>query len=214
MYQRKVLSSLAMTALCAVLAAPSMAAIIVTTPDDLLASFTMTDFPSDLRDDDSLVKYVDSPLGGKVEFWSMNQESPLWLTLDKNAAWFPAVLGDVYKTSEEWVELILPANTRAFSFSVGASGNGIGWVEGYGSSGSPAYQAFTVSPTNTPGFGFASSDSCGTISKIIVEPWEWGIGNFAISQGSCPTQVPEPDTLALFAAGVVGLVALRRRRIF
>ncbi len=195
------------------IAAPGEAGIIVTTPSNVASMFTMTDFPADPRADDTSVQYVDSPLGGSVEFWSMNQAAPLAMTLDKNSGWFPAALGEVYKTSVNWVELILPANTRAFSFSVGASSSGSGWVEGVDDAGNRAYQAFSLSASNTPGFGFASTDNCGSISKIIVEPWEWGVGNFAISQGSCPTQVPEPDTFVLFAAGVLGLIALRRRRL-
>ena len=143
----------------------------------------------------------------------MNRASPLWMTLDKNAVWFPAALGEVYKTSVSWVELILPANTRAFSFSVGASNDGSGWVEGYDGAGNHARQNFSLSASSTPGFGFASTDRCGTISRVIVEPWEWGVGNFAISQGSCPSQVPEPGTLGLFVTGALGLIALRRRRI-
>jgi PEP-CTERM motif len=194
-------------------AAPTMAGIIVTTPDAVASAFAMTDFPTDSRGDGTPVTYVDSPLGGRVEFWSQNQASPIWMTLDLNAAWFPATLGEVYKTGVNWVELILPANTRAFSFSVGASGGGTGWVEAFGDSGRGAYQGFSVGPSNTPGFGFATTDACGSISKIVVEPWEWGVGNFAISQGSCPTQVPEPGTFALFAVGLVGLAALRRVRV-
>lgn len=112
-----------------------------------------------------------------------------------------------------WVELILPANTRAFSFNVGASSSGSGWVEAFDNTGASAFRSFTLGAGNAPGFGFATTDACGSISKVIVEPWEWGVGNFAISQGNCPTQVPEPSTLGLFAAGFLGLVALRRRRI-
>jgi hypothetical protein len=189
--------------------------IIVTTPANVASLYAMTDFPPDPRTDGSAVTSVASPLGGSVEFWTQNEGAPLAMSLDKDASWFPAALGEVYKTSLSWVELILPANTVAFSFSVGASAAGSGWVEGFDDDGHSAFQAFTLSATNTPSFGFASTGRCGSISKIVVEPWEWGIGNFAISQGSCgPVTVPEPGTVELFLAGLLGLIALRRRRLF
>lgn len=200
-----------LAAVLALIATPSLAGIIVTTPAHLASSFAMTEFAPDPRPDDSLVTSVASPLGGSVQFWTQNEGAQLAMVLDKNSGWFPAALGEVYKTGVSWVELILPANTRAFSFNVGASSSGSGWVQGFDAAGNSAYQAFTLGGSNAPGFGFAATDRCGSISKIVVEPWEWGIGNFAISQGSCAT-VPEPDTLALMGAGFLGLVLLRRRR--
>jgi hypothetical protein len=203
--------SIALLAILALAAAPlSRASIIVTTPANVAGMFTMTDFSPDPRADDSAVTSVASPLGGNLQFRS-EYGTPLAMTLDKNSGWFPTAFGEVYKTSVEWVELILPANTVAFSFYVGASSNGTGWVEGFDNDGHSAYQAFSLSATNTPGFGFAATGRCGSISKIVVEPWEWGIGNFAISQGSCAT-VPEPGTIPLLVTGLLGLVALRRRR--
>jgi hypothetical protein len=189
----------------------SAAGIIVDSPSHLATVFTMTDFPADPRNDNTAVTSVASPLGGSIEFWTEGHGVPLAMTLDKDSGWFPVALGEVYKTTVGWVELILPANTRAFSFNVGASSNGSGWVEAFDDAGASAFRAFTVGANNTPGFGFAATGSCGSISKVIVEPWEWGVGNFAISQGSC-AQVPEPGTLGLLVTGVLGLVALRRRR--
>jgi hypothetical protein len=191
----------------------SLAGVIVETPAELASQFTMTDFPADPRADDSPVTTVASPLGGNIEFWTENHGAPLAMTLDKDSGWFPANLGEVYSTAVSWVELILPENTRAFSFNVGASGNGSGWVQAFDDTGANAYRAFTLGANNAPGFGFAATGACGSLSKVIVEPWQWGVGNFAISQGSCPTQVPEPGTLGLLLTGFLGLVALRRRRI-
>jgi len=204
-----------LTVLVLLVAPVCRANIIVTTPANVASLYPMTDFPPDPRADDSAVTSVASPLGGSVEFWTQNEGAPLAMTLDKNAGWFPAALGDVYKTSVSWVELILPVDTVAFSFSVGASAGGSGWVEGFDGDGHSAYQAFTLSATSTPSFGFATTGRCGSISKIVVEPWEWGIGNFAISEGTCgAVSVPEPGTVELFGAGLLGLIALRRRRVF
>jgi hypothetical protein len=86
-------------------------------------------------------------------------------------------------------------------------------VQAFDNTGASAYRAFTLGANDAPGFGFAATGTCGSISKVIVEPWEWGVGNFAISQGSCATQVPEPGTLGLLVTGILGLVALRRRRV-
>jgi hypothetical protein len=196
-------------------AAPySLAGVIVETPAELASQFIMTNFPTDGRPDNSAVTTVASPLGGNIEFWTENHGAPLAMTLDKDSGWFPVNLGEVYKTTVSWVELILPENTRAFSFNVGASGSGSGWVQAFDDTGASAYRAFTLGANDAPGFGFAASGACGSISKVIVEPWEWGVGNFAISQGSCATQVPEPSTLGLLVTGFLGLVALRRRRAF
>src|SRR5262249_32382515 len=156
-----------------VAAAECRANLILTTPANLAAMFTMTDFAPDPRADDSSVTSVASPLGGSVQFFDKGGITPLAMTLDKDSGWFPSSFGEVYKTSVEWVELILPANTVAFSFNVGASSSGSGWVEGFDNDGNTAYQTFSLSSTNSPGFAFASTGGgCGSISKIIVEPWE------------------------------------------
>ena len=212
MSHRTMIAFLATSAL-SVVAPQTQAGVIVETPSELASHFVMTDFAADPRADNAAVTTVASPLGGNIEFWTQNQGAPLAMTLDKDSGWFPVNLGEVYKTTVSWVELILPSNTRAFSFNVGASGSGNGWVQAFDNTGASAYRAFSLGANNAPGFGFEATGACGSISKVIIEPWEWGVGNFAINQGSCVTQVPEPSTFALLATGFLGLVILRRRRV-
>ena len=64
----------------------------------------------------------------------------------------------------------------------------------------------------TPGFGVHTSDACSSITKIIVEPYDWGIGEFAINQGqdsSCVT-VPEPAPIGLFGIGLLAMALTRK----
>ena len=48
-----------------------------------------------------------------------------------------------------------------------------------------------------------------TITKVIIEPDDWGFGNMSINQGPCQ-QVPEPGPLVLLLAGLLGIAVSRR----
>ena len=133
--------------------------------------------------------------------------------------WWQYDHGNVYTTWVPWVELILPAGTNAFSFYVGASFVGTGWIRAYDSNGDYTHLDFsdagvTLGPGSTPGFGVHTADACTSITRIIIEPSYWGTGYFAGNQDPC-VAVPEPAPIALLGIGLLGLALSRhlvRRR--
>ena len=130
---------------------------------------------------------------------------------------------EVFTTSVPWVELILPENTRALNFNVGASFNGWGWTiamsdANYGSKGAQIpFHSFDLGPDLTPGVGIYADNSqghCESISSVIIDPREWGFGNLSIAQSeNCtPVSVPEPGVTALLSIGLLGLAMSRRQQ--
>ena len=118
--------------------------------------------------------------------------------------------GDVFVTNQNWIEILLPPNTRAVSLWVGASFNGLAWIGAYNEHGDYVQtKNFVVGSGNTKGYGVYSSDSCTALTKIIVEPVDWGFGNLSINQDPC-VSVPEPGPLVLLLAGLLGIALSRR----
>lgn len=194
------------------------------TPDSL-GGFDLTPFDQPAIPSQGCGPYGDgvtstaSPLGGHVEFESRSGD-PLCMSV-QDPDWWQYDHGNVFTTDVPWVELVLPYNTRAIALWVGANLTGRGWIEGIDDSGNTSRTYFggntgvDFGPNDTPGFGVHTTGSCSMITRIIIEPFEWGTGNFAINQDPC-TQVPEPGTLWLFGIGMLGLafthrLAMRRR---
>ncbi len=184
-------------------------------PLGVLGGYTMTSFAPDPTPLGTMVQSVNSPISGIVEFEDAAGD-PLQLrpatvaTWQGGNLWSHGYTGDVYVAplpQINWIELIMPSDTQAFSFGVGASFNGTGWVEATNDLGDTYYKSFTVSPGSAKGFGFyTDTTECSQLTKIIVEPTEWAIGELAISQGECGTvTVPEPNILILFALGLIGI---------
>ncbi len=157
-----------------------------------------------------------SPISGQVDFVQQDGVSPLCMSVHDPSWWQWDHHGNVFTTTESWVELVLPQDTRAFWFYVGAT-SGHGWVEGQDVSGNTSRINFGGNSgvdfgwDQTPGFGVYATDSCSSISRIVIEPWEWGTGYFAINQDPC-IQVPEPDSLWLFGIGLIGLALAQHIR--
>jgi len=159
-----------------------------------------------------------SPIAGQVDFVQHDGSTPLCMSVKDPNWWEWDHHGNVFTTTENWVELVMPENTRAFWFYVGAT-SGRGWVEGEDASGNTSRINFGGSSgvdfgwDQTPGFGVYTTNSCSSISRVVIEPWEWGTGYFAINQDPC-TQVPEPGSLWLFGIGLLslGLMHQARRR--
>lgn len=198
----------------------------VSTPD-VIGGFTMTDF--NLSNDvlSGSTSSVNSPISGAIEFERRNgaslgmtrrtADTTNWWQNGENTDY------DIFTTGVNLIRIILPENTRAFSFNVGAdlsSSRNNAWLEaeGYsqtnGDPGSLQRENFNVNRNNTPGFGLYadnSNGSCGVISSVVVDPEFWGIGNFSINQSECVADVPEPGSLGLLGLGLFCLVAMRRK---
>jgi hypothetical protein len=183
-----------------------------------LGGFVMTEFDEPALQASGCGSYsdgvysTDSPILGQVDFEAQDG-SPLCMSV-QDPDWWEYDHGNVFTTGVSWVELIMPENTRAFSFWVGASFTGRGWIEASdGDSATRQYfggnTGITLGALNSPGFGAYTTGSCSTITKIVVEPSEWGTGNFGINQDPCTT-VPEPGTLGLLGLGLLGLALMRR----
>ncbi len=122
---------------------------------------------------------------------------------------------EVFTTGVNWVELVLPENTRALSFSVGSDFYGRGWMVGYSNNERSDYLKFGLSPDATPGFGVYADNSeggCDSITSVVIDPRQWGVGNLSIAQSDqCTVDVPEPGIFGLLGLGIVGLGFARRK---
>ncbi len=191
-----------------------------------IAGFGMTGFG--LSGLSGTTSSTGSPFGGTLNFADIGGAAVNMTrsTADTDSWWVNGETFDydTYLISGlSWVEIILPENTRAFSFNVGANKSAQGWLtassQTVGSAGTvtTAKDYFAVSGTNTPGFGVYADNkvgSCTTLTSVVIDPnFIWGFGNFSINQDACPTSVPESNSIYLLAIGLLGLLLVARRKV-
>ena len=178
-----------------------------------LGSYYMTPFAApETTGDGVTITSVDSPIagGGSLKFTEQNGDPLGMRAYDPD--WWQYDHGNVYVTSTNWIELLLPPETRAFSFWVGASFTGRAWIQAFdGDEYSTERVYFRVGNGNTSGYGAYTTDACSSITRIIIEPTDWGTGNFSINQGGC-AEVPDPGSLGLLGLGLLGLALTRSMR--
>ena len=222
-------------------AGTSFAGVIVPTVESPVAGnvggYTMTEFfmPSPVG---SYATSATSLNGDVVNFTGKNGAAlSNGMTVgDKSAqTWWSGSSDQFYYASFSdlnWVELIMPANTFAFSLTIDASTNANAWILGVDQDGNAVNTAGTQYQLQGDGnfypepdfniqlrrgasqtFGFYADNSnggCSTISKVVIDPTFWGMGDFSINTNAngC-AEVPEPGSMPLIIIGLLGVVAAR-----
>ncbi len=173
--------------------------------------YNMTDFDPVNAPDGTLVQSVASPIEGLVEFTDKDG-NPHDMVVQQGDDWWAWDDGS-YTTDLYWVELVMPANTRAFSFSLAAEKNSRAWIEVFDSEGNSHHTGwFGLGPDNSRDFAYSvETGSCSSLTRIVIDPVTWGTGDFAINQDTCTTEVPEPSSAWLIGVGLLALIVARKR---
>lgn len=176
--------------------------------------------------DNPLLQYVHEAPDGIIHFNDVAGDGLTMRNPDGTSpSWWNSV-GPVFTTGSNTITISFEGmNVFGFAFNLGANMPATAWIRAFfeddtGAAGSLYAGNLAVgggSPARTPGFGVfaAGGSSCARITSIVIdpEPFEWGVGNMAIDSGSCGSvSVPEPGSLALLGAGLLGLSMLRRKR--
>ena len=178
-----------------------------------LGGYTMTPF----AEPSGTSNCTPSASGGEVCFQdhdgnsvALPADDPWWWEYDGTPA---PDHGNIFVVhGHNWIDLILPPNTRAFSLFVGASGHGNAWIQAHDSAGNVTPEVhFGVNQNDTSGYGIYTT-GCTSLTRITVEPWAWGFGYLASNQGEC-VSVPEPAPIALLGMGLLGIALSRRMRV-
>jgi hypothetical protein len=167
--------------------------------------------------------------------------SPVSMTVgdvaDPDDAWWSGSSSSFYYAGFDtnWLELIMPSNTLAFSLSIDANVNSKAWIIGVADDGSaidtkgnafnllsngqfdpdPQFNIPLTGPAKSYGFyANNSADSCNSISKVVIDPKYWGMGDFSIhvDENACSNAVPAPPAIWLFGIGLIGLAGFSKRK--
>ncbi|MBC8211750.1 MAG: PEP-CTERM sorting domain-containing protein [Gammaproteobacteria bacterium] len=233
--------------LSALLASTSAFGGIISTPVTPVATnvggYSMTAFHLPTGDNNT-ANSATSLNGDIVNFTNMNGASAQSMTVgdqndstNTNDAWWSGSSDSFYYAdlTVHWLELIMPANTLAFSLTIDANFSASAWILGVADDGSAvdtanrnfamnANGSFTPTPSYTiplsgpsKSFGFYadnSGGSCNTISKVVIDPTYWGMGDFSIHVDDNACAVPEPNTILLMLMGLMSTftaVFIRRK---
>jgi len=186
----------------------------------IIGGYSMTDFGIVNNGLSDTTSTVNSPLGGLLTFTDkygatldmtrgLADSTNWWVNGENNTDY------DIFTTGVNWMTILLPVNTRAFSFNVGSNTTANGWLKATETDGSgiDTKYYFGLASNNTPGFGIYadnSSGQCSAITSVTIDPFEWGVGNFSINNDPCSVNVPEPATGILLGLGLAGLLLSRR----
>ncbi len=162
--------------------------------------------------------------GGTINLSDLNNNPLITANPSGSGDWWHGA-GVVYTTVTNTINITFTnLLVNAFTFKLGANMNASGWIRAYyETSRGPATLTtgpgnFSISPSASDTYGVYAKDpgtSCTVITRIEVEPsFVWGVGDFGISTGGCSSDVPEPDTMALFGIGMLmlGLTVYGPRR--
>ncbi len=223
---KQTLKALASTFAAALFASAANAGLILeqydsnTPTPDTIGGYAMTDFSIVNDTQTGGTSTVNAPINGSLTFTDIGGATlDMSRGLADSTSWW--VNGetndyDIFTTGVNWVTILLPENTRAFSFNVGSNMSARGWLTAteVAGNGIDDKQYFRLSASNTPGFGIYANNSqgqCSAITSVTIDPFQWGVGNFSINNDPCSTSVPTPGTAALLGLGLAGLLFARRK---
>lgn len=153
---------------------------------------------------------TEAPSGDLICFEDENQNGVTLTSGDPG--WWQYDHGNVFVVhGYHWIDLVLPPDTRAISLFVGASMSGRAWIQATDGTYTTPQEHFPIASGDTRGYGIYAT-GCEALTRVTVEPWEWGFGYLAINQGECHS-VPEPAPIALLGLGLLGMTLARRSQL-
>ncbi len=163
---------------------------------------------------------------GDIRFWYGSNTANALVRLEKGDArlngddnWWDSENYPVFTTgvptrsSTIWIDF-RDVKVYGFSFQMAANKQARGWIEAFADGQRTRLNGINLGPNNSPGFQISNAGGgCQAIDKVRIDPpFVWGVFNMGVdTTGNTCTQVPEPDSVALVAIGLGGLLLIRRK---